>query len=463
MATDSSNTMILPIANVQHDFQSVISDVRDGTVVAEDIWLSCYKTGSQSVHGKVRVGLGERQGEQSGTRTVELVSRDGVHLERGDRGNYIASCETLSIPPTTIRVPRYVVRDSEDKLKDEQSKQINTITVAPDLSQIALGYENGSIRRLPLPFAQGSGEPDGRQAVPLTYTPHLSGTAVEALSYFPSSRVLLSAGADFMLHVLDADPSLSSPPKSVRSFKGHIRPITSVAIIERGRNVLSAARDGTLRLWDVSGGKQIKVMGSQKYSAINALSLGQSMYTSSSPSPNSASNPELDPREVGTADKHVFLALQNGDFECIDLGTKDSVFHSSSIQNYERHGPLTSIAFDSSSSLVATGSSSGVVTAFDTRQLSAPLCAFQRNSASIEGLGFVETRNVGSAEEHLGDPDLAIATSDGLPFVASIRPHGPEVRAELACGGDCEPTRTLTVDSRGAIWLAGDEGVARMY
>ncbi|KAL5483610.1 hypothetical protein ACEPAI_8842 [Sanghuangporus weigelae] len=463
MASDSPNIMILPIANIQHDFQNVISDVRDGTVVAEDIWLSCYKTGSQSVHGKVRVGLGERRGEQSGTRTVELVDRDGVHLERGDRGNYIASCDALSIPPTSLRVPRYVVRDSDDKLKDEQSKQINAITVAPDLSQIALGYENGSIRRLPLPFLEDSGESYGQAAAPLTYTPHLSGTAVEALLYFPSSRVLLSAGADFMLHVLDADPGLSSPSKPARSFKGHIRPITSVAIIERGRNVLSAARDGTLRLWDVSGGKQIKVMGSQKYSAINALSLGQSMSTSSPPAPTSVTNPELDPREVGTADKHVFLALQNGDLECIDLGAKASIFHSSSMQNYERHGPLMSIAYDSSSSLVATGSSSGVVTMFDTRQLNAPLCAFQRNSAGIEGLGFVRAPNAGSAEEYSGDPDLAVATSDGLPFVASIRPHGPEVRAELACGGDCEPTRALTVDSRDAIWLAGDEGVARMY
>lgn len=263
-----------------------------------------------------------------------------------------------------------------------------------------------------------------------------------------------------MLHVLDAGPDLSSPPKPARSFKGHIRPITSVAIIERGRNVLSGARDGTLRLWDVSGGKQVKVMGSQEYSSINALSLGRN---TSSTSPTSDTQPELDSREVGTGDKVVFLALQNGNFECIDLRTKQSVFHSSTMQNYERHGPLTAIVYDSGSSLVATGSLSGVVAAFDARRLASPLCAFQRNSAGIEGLGFTRTSNAASTEESWVDPDLAIATSDGLPYVASIRPNGPEVRAELACGGDCEPIRALTVDSKGAIWLAGDEGVARMY
>lgn len=85
MASESSNVITLPIANIQHDFQNVVSDVRDGTIVAEDIWLSCYKIGSQSVHGKVRVELGERRDGKSGSRAVELASRDGVHLGKAER------------------------------------------------------------------------------------------------------------------------------------------------------------------------------------------------------------------------------------------------------------------------------------------------------------------------------------------------------------------------------------------
>lgn len=50
----------LPIATIQTDFESVISDVRDGLVADESFWLSCYKTGEPSVHGKVRAALDEK-------------------------------------------------------------------------------------------------------------------------------------------------------------------------------------------------------------------------------------------------------------------------------------------------------------------------------------------------------------------------------------------------------------------
>ena len=36
------------------------------------------------------------------------------------------------------------------------------------------------------------------------------------------------------------------------SFKGHAGGILGLSIIERGRNVLSCARDGVVKLWDVA-------------------------------------------------------------------------------------------------------------------------------------------------------------------------------------------------------------------
>ena len=47
----------LPIVTIQPDFQSVIADVRDGVVHDESFWISCYKTGEPSVHGKVLATL----------------------------------------------------------------------------------------------------------------------------------------------------------------------------------------------------------------------------------------------------------------------------------------------------------------------------------------------------------------------------------------------------------------------
>lgn len=75
--------MILPIISVQHDFQTVISDVNDGAIEEEDFWVSCYKTGESSVHGKVRVALGDRG--DNGQRDVQFASRDGVVFDQEGR------------------------------------------------------------------------------------------------------------------------------------------------------------------------------------------------------------------------------------------------------------------------------------------------------------------------------------------------------------------------------------------
>jgi hypothetical protein len=73
---DSKVTSItLPIATVQHDFQSVITDVREGIVPSEEFWISCYKLNEPSVHGKVHAEL-----DETDRNSVTLQSRDGVEI-----------------------------------------------------------------------------------------------------------------------------------------------------------------------------------------------------------------------------------------------------------------------------------------------------------------------------------------------------------------------------------------------
>lgn len=69
--------MILPVVTVQHDFLSVISDVDLGRIASEDIWVSCYKIGEPSVHGKVRVSL-----DEADRSLVKVDARDGVEFRR---------------------------------------------------------------------------------------------------------------------------------------------------------------------------------------------------------------------------------------------------------------------------------------------------------------------------------------------------------------------------------------------
>ena len=339
-----------------------------------------------------------------------------------------------------------------------QYRQISAFDVAPDGSQFATGYDDGSVY---IVSATASTAPPS-----VARKCHLS--TVTSVRFFPSSRVLLTAGADFALSILPAEPTIPSSPSSppsndpvrisaVRWLKGHTRAITSTGIIARGRTIVSGSKDATIRLWDVSSGTQIRTLGSAGLKPVLALSLGERGEGALMLPPDgepAALPVSLDPREVETADKIVFCALASGTFQAFDLGTKLSVFHSQVVGS---GAPLQAISYSPAHNLVATGSGNGVVSVFDTRSLEVPLVSFSRNSASIEDLAFVSLSQ-GNAEV-----GLAIATEDGLPYVANVRPEGPSVRAELI-GTDCDAVRIVRVGSSpGTVWTAGDDGVVRRY
>ena len=85
-----AQSIILPISTIQHDFQTaVISDVLDGTLPEDKFWVSCYKYGEPSVHGKVSATLDEQNRD-----LVLFVARDGVEFK--DYGKVSCVCITYA-------------------------------------------------------------------------------------------------------------------------------------------------------------------------------------------------------------------------------------------------------------------------------------------------------------------------------------------------------------------------------
>ena len=208
----------------------------------------------------------------------------------------------------------------------------------------------------------------------------------------------------------------------------------------------------------MSSGKSIKTLGSMGWTGINAIDLGDtgnSVFGQPHPdgedhstASTSQAGAFIDPREVDTMGKVVFAALQNGSFEVFDLGTKNPV------HKYEDgKRALNAISYSAVHNLVVTGSTHGVVTVFDTRQLSTPLTSFTRNQASIEDIGI---------RGHATEVEVVVVAEDGLPYVAGVRPDGPQVRTELI-GSDCDAVRMVRVTENGAVWTAGDDGIVRKY
>ena len=281
-------------------------------------------------------------------------------------------------------------------------------------------------------------------------------SVVTSLKFFPSSRVILSSGQDFALTVMSADlpdsPSFESRVNPARVMRGHSATVTSTAIIGVGRNVVSASLDSKIRLWDVPSGEAFTTLFAKN--PITSMSLGDRPLAPPD-GEESVPPPSMDNREVPeTSSKLVFCGLKNGSFQLLDLGFKNSVYISPSSTS-----PLTSIAYSQSSNLLATGSASGIVTIYDTRSLTTPVTSFSRMQTGIEDLAFV-SRNNGS-----GDLGLAIATSDGLPYVASVVPEGPTTSTELV-GVDCDAVRHVSVrchENRMEAWSASDDGIVRRY
>lgn len=186
-----------------------------------------------------------------------------------------------------------------------------------------------------------------------------------------------------------------------------------------------------------------------------------------------AANANIDPREVDTSDKIVLCGLHDGSFELFDLRTKETIFQSAETGS---SSALNAIACESEHGFVATGTANGVVKVYEMRDLEKPLICFRRNTASIEDLTFLSLdpdafqdvpdtssappiiQNTSSTTQEIG---LAIATEDGLPFVADVYPSGQRVRAELV-GGNCDAVKAVKW-AAAAIWTASDDGIVRQY
>lgn len=69
----NAQAVVLPICTVQSDFQDIVKDVLKGVVPHDEFWVSCYKFGEPSVHGKASVKLDEHKRD-----LVQFVGQDGI-------------------------------------------------------------------------------------------------------------------------------------------------------------------------------------------------------------------------------------------------------------------------------------------------------------------------------------------------------------------------------------------------
>ncbi|KAF9361255.1 Proteasomal ATPase-associated factor 1 [Mortierella sp. AD094] len=354
---------------VQVDWTDVVTEV-----------LRLNSTGSPSVHGAAKVSVVE-------DRKVQFTGEDGVVLEGITNYSF------------KVKVPEYDEEEIEvyGTARRTDIAKVSCLDVSPEGALFVIGSEDGTIR---------IGETESGRM-----TQELKGhfQYVNTCRFFPSGQVILSGGGDFLLKIWSALDG-SCPV----TMKGHVKPISDTAIIDRGRNIVSSSNDGSVKLWEVASGATIRTLA-QYDNKVNAIALDTWQTPLESKIP-------LDSRDVGTEGKLVIAASESGILYGLDVRASEEAFRRKSYNT----APLRACAFSAHHSLVATGTSEGVVELFDIRKSDQVLTRFQRGSAGISSLLFSPSRDTSDQGPHL----IVGCDDSGLYEVKAIREPNVKVQRE---------------------------------
>ncbi|KAI0266405.1 WD40-repeat-containing domain protein [Gloeopeniophorella convolvens] len=409
---------VLPSATIQDDFSTVFSEVHAGLVPSDNVWLSCYKDGEPSVHGKITAKLHEQDRDR-----VELVGSGGVELTRASQFKYTTRCAALGIQSVEIISPSEIYADPVHS-DEKHPRQITSFVASGTILATALLDGTLSVYGLPrhpritAPYPA----PTVHTVQPTVSTKLHKSTinALELISGNSTGLLLASAGSDFTIHITplpeSTGVSLSLTPAA--SLTAHMRSVTALLPTPGDPStLLSSGMDGSLRLWDVQTGSQ------------------KAMWLTPKPALSLAGAAE----DAGGA---AWAGLADGSVELLDVRAR------SSAARFAAGAAARAIAAHADGSEAAVGTASGTGLLFDVRG-DRIRARWRRGGATVESVAFAPGGRV------------VVGGDDGLPYVVGLTEGGARVSEELVFG-NVEAVRAIRV-SGGQVHIAGDGGVIRKY
>ncbi|GAA6009895.1 hypothetical protein JCM10207_002148 [Rhodosporidiobolus poonsookiae] len=494
--TAASPVLSLPYIAVQPSAPLVIRDLLapHSQVAAEDCWVSCYRAPTssesadgqetQSVHGRFRLAEGDDEG------TVEVLKTDErVQVTLNSTSGFTVSCPSLSIPPTAILLPSPFLdpllpspgtstnSTSQDApapclAQLRSSGGIDCFALSPDGRRVVLGGRDG--RAQVVEVVEVDQQPGGK-ALRKGKETALRGHSgdLTAVEFFPSSEVILSGSSDMSLRVFSAVDGTSP-----RELTGHTKRVTAVSILRspspsgphKGRSCLSAALDGTLKLWDIASAACVRSWAlRQPVTALAVFHEG-----------------EEDTQDV-TKGKVALAAHADGTVSRVDLSASASSSSPADTPNLLQTSSasaldtIDTLALPDGRRAIAVGSRAGVVALFVLPDPSSPpaslplvpMASWQRTTggSSVRAVALC-TRSATSSEEQPGTLSVLVAPSDGLPYRAfvDLSAGGTDESAQVTVveefvGLDCEPATGVREDRHGRVWISGGgaDGGLRVY
>ncbi|KAF4320070.1 hypothetical protein JM18_005436 [Phytophthora kernoviae] len=188
---------------------------------------------------------------------------------------------------------------------------------------------------------------------------------VTSARFFPSSQVVLTGSLDLTLRVWSVNGRCAAV------LKGHLSGIEDVAIVGKGRNVLSCGTDGLIQLWNCGTQDVVAKWANDDQSSVHCLSLlddtAQLLVEGDCPSYS-------DSNETETDGKVVFAGLDNGETLGVDIRARGAVLN---VEGFG--GAIISCACttaDSSSPKLFTGTHHSMCCRGVHRRFTASLCQY---------------------------------------------------------------------------------------
>lgn len=256
---------------------------------------------------------------------------------------------------------------------------------------------------------------------------------------------MLTASSDLTIRIFSAKNGINP-----RTLKGHTRAITATHIIGVGKQVLSSSKDGSVRLWDVGQGAEIRKWTVSPGKFVDSMVVVED---------------EAGLSDLGALghDRVILAASPDGIITAFALSSDSEsqpIFSSPSPTSSK----LLSITYSPVANIIATGHADGAIV---LRRLRA-LCAtneetdpsqtvlFKRNEAPILALTLVDTED---------GTDLLVGTGAGLPCRLKVYQEDTGfavyVKDEYA-GWEALAIETWAVGTDG-VWCAGGDKCIRRY